>query len=640
MATTFVNTGKKPIESNPTFQETSPEQKKFRMRESQELLHRLQYLLIEGENPGLDIISDTLQKSEEILLQLANQKDIDHISRKTLEDICALLISARQMGRNKGIADRLQKIAMESQKALESSRGADVPVSAAVKEGLEFINNWRPLFYLLVTSRDFRQLLLDSIRIIRGITSRYVLNEETSQKFVEGVPAKEIAKDVKQDVKERAEISDEELDMLLEDLQRVLVLLAKEPTYHEGIERIFTLLDSFQKSVEQNLPAEQSLLPEDIHARRAVTETEEFVASFSGRDTLDEFKFHLRKMVMKFQQNENLRTYISELKEFILLMRSEEEIRSEEFKEKSKDIARRGRSLMQEIKQEEEDDFNLFFEAANQMIENIKNDEFMQLLRYHAGIVQSDLSYVDSEGMVQPDTDRLSKLQDVLLPVLAEALKYIPVPRIYSSDKNREFWLDNIVLCGYDIIPENIRFHLETDSEISFRELQQKETHTYLVIQLDRLLTELKDVHFYYRKKTFPELEDSGVVTFRERGRGGRLTLVYNVYQGSEDFLPKIREGYARFDLSDIEIEFDKSTLKHDVLIPMLTSMFKLQITKQIEFQVEKNLNGWMNKLGEMLMTSLAQVNRPLLSGFEAARKAVKSTQMAQIFEKRREKLE
>jgi len=343
---------------------------------------------------------------------------------------------------------------------------------------------------------------------------------------------------------------------------------------------------------------------------------------------------------MKFQQNQNLRSYITELKEFVLLTRSEEEIRSEEFKERSKDIARRGRFLMNEIKEEEEDDFKLFFEAAGQMIENIKNDEFLQLLRHHAGIVQSDLSYIDSEGMVQVDTDRLSKLQGVLLPVLVEALKYIPVPRIYSSDKYREFWLDNIVLCSYDIIPENIRFHLETDSELSLRDIQLKETHTYLVIQLDRLLTELKDVQFYYRKKTFPELEDSGVVTFRERGRGARLTLVYNVYQGPEDALPRIREGFASFDLSDLEIEFDKSTLKHDVLIPMLTSMFKLQITQQIEYQVEKNLNGWMNKLGDMLMTTLAQVNRPFLSGFEAARKAVKSTPLAQIYEKRREKLE
>jgi len=287
-----------------------------------------------------------------------------------------------------------------------------------------------------------------------------------------------------------------------------------------------------------------------------------------------------------------------------------------------------------------EDDLKPFLQSANNLIENIKNDEFLQILRHNAGIVQSDLSYVDSEGIIQVDIDMLAKLQTVLLPVLADALKYIPVPRVHSSDPNREFWLDRIVLCSYDLLPENIRFHLETDSEISIRDIQVKDTHTYLVIELDRFLTEVKDVQFYYRKKTFPELEDSGRLTFRVKGDGARLSLTYYVLQGPEDKVPRIKEGYASFDISDLDIDFDLSTLKHSVLIPMLTKMFKVQIKEQIEHQVETNLTGFMKKLGDMMAGAISQVNRPFLSGFEAARKAVKSSQLAQVYEKRREILE
>jgi len=325
------------------------------------------------------------------------------------------------------------------------------------------------------------------------------------------------------------------------------------------------------------------------------------------------------------------------LKTFILKTKSEEEICSNQFKEQSKELAKRGRFLNKELK---EDDLKPFLQSADEMIENIKNDEFLQILRNQAGIVKSDLSYVDSEGMVQVDTDMLTKLQKVLLPVLADALKYIPIPRVYSSDSNREFWLDNIVLCSYDIIPENIRFHLETDSEVSIADVELKETQTHLVIQLNRLLTELKDVSFYYRKKTFPELEDSGRVTFRVKGQGASLTLTYNVVQGPEDRVPRIMEGGASFDISDLDIQFDTATLKHDVLVPMLTKMFKIQIKQQIEYQVEKNLVGFMKKLGELISNSIVQTNRPFVSGFEAARKAVKSSQLVELYQKRREKLE
>jgi len=92
--------------------------------------------------------------------------------------------------------------------------------------------------------------------------------------------------------------------------------------------------------------------------------------------------------------------------------------------------------------------------------------------------------------------------------------------------------------------------------------------------------------------------------------------------------------------MSNLEIEFDTSTLSHPVLVPMLTKMFQVQIQQQIEHQVEKNLTAWMMNLGEMITNSIAQTNRPFMSGFEAARKALKASQMAQIYEKRREKLE
>jgi len=643
MATTTFSTVLPITGQQIKLEDISPDQDRQRMIEAQDLLERLQVLLIEGENPGIDLISNALQKLEELSYTLAHQS-MDPMARKTLEDINVLLVSARQMGRNKGFADRLQKIAQETQKALEASRGVDV--SAATKEAteklVEFINNWRPVFYLLLNSRDFRTLITDSITIIRRIAYLYSdIKDEATDKFNEGESLKKIATDVKEELKDRdaPEISEEEWDNLQEDIQRVLVLLAKEPSYHQGIERIFSLLDMFQNSLmNEEMPGTAKFLPEDIHVRRVVLETEELVASFSGRETLDRFKFHLRKLIMKIQQNENLKGYLIEMKQFLLKAKSESEIMSSEFKNQIKQLANRGRGLMKEFK--EEDDLKHFLIAASDMIDNIKNDEFLRVLRHQAGIVQSDLSYVDNEGVVQLDKDMLYRLQSVLLPTIADALKYIPVPRISSSNPYREFWLDKIVLCSYDIIPENIHFHLETDSDLSLRDIQVTETHTHLIIELDRLLTILNDVEFYYHKKTFPQLEDSGRVTFRVKGDGAKLTLTYNVNQDLEKKSTTVTEGFARFHISDLEIVFDTSTLKHSWLVPMLTAMFKTQIKQQIEYQVETNLTAFMEKLGEMMTNSIAQFNRPFLSSIEAARNAVKNSQLGKVYEKRREKLE
>jgi len=327
------------------------------------------------------------------------------------------------------------------------------------------------------------------------------------------------------------------------------------------------------------------------------------------------------------------------LKNFILSTQSEEEVRSEEFKQKSKELAHRGRDLVQQLKDRSEVDN--FLNASDELFDNISNDEYVKLLREQAGIVSSDLSYVDTEGNLTVDTNMLSKLQSILLPTLAESLKYIPMPRIESHDSSREFWLDNITLCGYDIIPENIHFHLESDSDFSVKDIETKGSHTHLVITLDKFRTELKNMTFFYKKKTFPVLTDSGVVTFRIGGNGARLRLVFTVDQNSGGKLPRLTEGYADFHIRQMDIDFDKSTLTHDILLPMMSNMWKLQIQTQIEKIVEKNLTGVIQKLSEQLTQSLSEVNRPFIwSGLQTAKEAMKKSEVGQVYANRREKLE
>jgi len=99
-------------------------------------------------------------------------------------------------------------------------------------------------------------------------------------------------------------------------------------------------------------------------------------------------------------------------------------------------------------------------------------------------------------------------------------------------------------------------------------------------------------------------------------------------------------KGKADFDISNLDIDFDTSTINHTVLVPMLTKLFKLQIKLQIEKVVEKSLEGFMDKLGELMSGTIAQANRPFLSGLEAAKKAIKSSELSQLYQKRRDKLE
>ena len=622
----------------------SGEQHSYRLREVQDLAQQLRLVLIEGQLPGPEALTPVLLKSEEMLTKLQLRTDLDPESKKVIEDIAALVVTAKQMDRNKGISDRLQRIAEESQKAVETMKRSGVSADAkeASKDALDFVNNWRPVFQLLSRSRDFRQLFVDSVRIARRVITRKAepIVEDVKERFVEGQPASTIAQTAKQEIKEKSKeetaMTDEEEDALLNEWQGMFIILAQQPTYREGLNRLFDLFDMWRRTSRQDVVPGGTKT--ETHARRIAQETEDLVAAFSGREALDEWKSSLWAVIDLFDKNPEWNQYLTDLKNFILSTQSEAEVRSEQFKQKSKDLARRGRDLVQQLKDRSEVD--RFLDSSENMMDNIIHDEYVKLLSEQAGIISADLSYTDTEGKSVVDMDMLSKLQSVLLPTIAESFKYIPMPRIESNNSEREFWLDNITLCGYDIIPENIRFHLESDSDLSLKDLEAKKSHTHLVITLDKFRTELKNMNFWYKKKTFPALTDSGVVTFRIGGAGARLKLVFTVEQLTEDKHPRLTEGYADFHIHHMDINFDKSTLTHDVLLPMMTNMWKLQVQNQIERIVEKNLTNVVQKLSEQLTTTLGQVNRPFLGGLEQARKAVKKSDLSQVYQNRREKLE
>jgi len=328
---------------------------------------------------------------------------------------------------------------------------------------------------------------------------------------------------------------------------------------------------------------------------------------------------------------------IKELRGFILDTKYEQVINNQEFKFRIKYFVTHGRQLIREYKYANE--LSEFLDSAEQLMENIRNDEFVRVLRHHAGLVAADLTYTDSEGRVQIDTEILGKLRTVIVPLLAESFKYIPIPRIQYSDEKREYWVDNIVLCGYDVIPDNVLFQIETDNEISIRDIEMK-SNTRLLITIKKIRTELKNLDFYYKRKSFFELAESGRVTLRFTGDGATLTTIFHVQQDLDDKFPKFMNGEAHFDIHKLEIQFDKRTLNHEVLVPIVTSMFNQNIKNRIEVEVEKKLTELMEIVGDKLTMAISQINRPFMTGIDSMRKVIKASDVGQVYERRREKLE
>jgi hypothetical protein len=610
------------------------------------LVQQIRDTLNDSENPNMDILGDLLMRAETLLAKSANQTNIDSEARKTLDDISTMLITAKQLERHKCIAERLQRISDECQKSLNTVRSSDTPstVKNASKEAVDFVKIWRPVFQLLIRSRDFRQLIVDSLRIIRHVVTRNEgIMDDLTQKFIEGDSVRELKLTAKEhrDTNVNVKMTDREWEYLQEEIQGVLAVLARNSQYHDAINRLFTLLEMCSTNAKSALPSSESNRFElEIHARKAKMETEELVASFTGKEILKEFKFRLRRLAQAYNKDPEIRRYFSEVKSFILSSKSEEEVRSELYRQKTRDIINWGRHLIEKSK--EKNELEQFLDTGNQLIENIKNDEYVKELRTRAGIVRSDLTYTDNEGRTKIDVDMLVKLQAALMPVLADTFQKIHIPRIEHSDPRLDFWVDNIVLCGYDIFPDNIKFHIEREMELSIRDIESRGSYTRLVIDLDKIRTEIKNIEFYFKKKTMPSLSDSGLVTFRIPENGAHLGIYFTIEDRPGETHPRLTEGYADFSIRKMDIEFDKSTLKHDVLLPMIINLAKPAIHSKIEKAVETNLSNALKQLGDRLTLALGEVNRPSFLGgrLGSVKETIKASYPVQVNAKRKVKLE
>jgi len=197
-------------------------------------------------------------------------------------------------------------------------------------------------------------------------------------------------------------------------------------------------------------------------------------------------------------------------------------------------------------------------------------------------------------------------MQKALIPVLADALKYIPIPPIRVSNSKMDLEVADLVLCGYDIIPENITLKMESESHFHIQDLETVNSRTKLVLTLQNIRSQVKDVWFYFKRKTFPAIHDEGRVTISLTGRGATLNASFLIIQGDNDTAPVFKSADVDFDIDGLHIDWDKTTIHHDVLLPMATTLFKAQVVRMIERAVEDKLKAVMTIVGRQLSESIS----------------------------------
>lgn len=315
------------------------------------------------------------------------------------------------------------------------------------------------------------------------------------------------------------------------------------------------------------------------------------VSEFSGGKSIDDLVFYTKEFFRMMKENAQLRNVIHDSGEFGL------------------SFLRAGYPTKEAVPQDQiarldhiiQESDSLFIGLANHYViwrlleeiqlvsEAIRDDPLRQKLAQDTRTFLSDFLIYDAMGKPQLNGEVVRQLKFLVLPILRENLAYIPLPRIEGSNEKMDFWVENVILATSDILPDNVKIDVRSKTLLN-RPGMTGAANTLVRLSLDNVLVNLKDVRFWYRKKTFPKMTDEGFVDVFITGSGIRvcLDLMADFAQASQGSIFTVQNVKVNTDRVKIKIHESK----HDFLYSVVLALFKGRVRREIQLKAEDSIRS------------------------------------------------
>jgi hypothetical protein len=189
----------------------------------------------------------------------------------------------------------------------------------------------------------------------------------------------------------------------------------------------------------------------------------------------------------------------------------------------------------------------------------------------------------DSDGNLQFKRHLWDDIRKVIFPQLIQHIGYIPIPRIEYSDDSLDLVVENLTLEGRNLFPNIISFDAQNYIRFSPYDSIKDDNHHRFTLHLEQMQADMRDVAFYYRKKTgMPKMRDSGIADVIIGGHG--VSAVVHLASSTKDrsSVFKVHDVQVKVDTLKFAIRDSKHDFLYKTLRPLATGLIKRQIQKAI----------------------------------------------------------
>ncbi|KAL1744429.1 hypothetical protein HDZ31DRAFT_38713 [Schizophyllum fasciatum] len=189
----------------------------------------------------------------------------------------------------------------------------------------------------------------------------------------------------------------------------------------------------------------------------------------------------------------------------------------------------------------------------------------------------------DSEGRLAFKPELWNDIRRTILPAVVDKVGYMPLPRIEYTDDSFDLVVENLVLSGRNTFPNIVEFETKNYVKFSPYNTIKDDQHHEFTLTLGQIQADMRDVAFYFRKKTgMPKISDSGLADIVLGGQGVTATVHLSSTKDTSSVF-KVKNVKVNVDTLKFSIRDSKHDLLYKTLKPLATGLVKKQIQKALQ---------------------------------------------------------
>eukprot|EP01120_Amphizonella_sp_Union-15-10_P011240 TRINITY_DN4715_c0_g2_i1.p1 TRINITY_DN4715_c0_g2~~TRINITY_DN4715_c0_g2_i1.p1 ORF type:complete len:604 (+),score=111.91 TRINITY_DN4715_c0_g2_i1:107-1918(+) len=557
----------------------------------------------EGSLPSTERINTELNATSHFLAK-QELKTGSHKHQQALHDTRELIEATQETLQSRNQGDKIQRL-MRDMRKMSLRTGGTGQGDKISKEVAEFLNDLREFVMSLVKSPRFRSILINTLHLLRELVSYHRpkgVSDRLQTGFVDPkysttATAKETLNEVKSIVRQTKwqDLPAEHRSQLSLHFRELLSEISAQPKSIRAFKHFIRLISLLRVELYERGTSQKA----NRDVQKVEAQAKEIVEGFTGGRSLETLMDQL-KICIKIIRNDH--AMLETLYDFrIHVERGLDDPNiagSQAYIHETESIFRRFRDLISDYYE-----VQVFYDVIDEaeiLLDALKNDQMVDLLRHRVKRVIKDFTYTDSAGKAHLDMELVGHLRTLVIPYLIERVREIPIPRVQIQN-NPDFEyiiIDDLFLTISEILPDQVHVRLYNDLNLDVVHMSSDKASSQLRIKIKGIHIVVKDFHFAFKRiKTITISDDGRADLFITRG-GLDINAIFDVKTD--------KDGHVYVASRGVTVWVDKLKIgireaKHKAMLKIGTTLFSGLIERQIERSLTEKLTELSHDLADRI---------------------------------------